>query len=57
MVVLSTKVEIAEQDGGLRASDQKNDKYQEQEAKHVVHLMRPNAIEDEEKLDEDAAKG
>lgn len=57
VVVLCTKVEIAEQDSGLRAGDQENNKYQEQKSKHVVHLMRPNAVEDEKKLDKDAAKG
>lgn len=57
VIVLGTEVEIAEQDSGLRASDEENDKYQEQKSKHVVHLMRPNAVEDEKKLNENAAKG
>lgn len=75
-------MEVAEQNGGLGARDEQNDKHQEQEAKHVVHLVGPNkcnifdaafpffkrgedsccaclpnAVEDEEELDEDAAKG
>lgn len=80
-------MEIAEQDSGLRAGDEQNDKHQKEEAKHVIHLMRPiekhntirtktspnniifkhvtsikavslpYAVEDEEELDEDAAKG
>lgn len=57
MVVLSTKVEVAQQNCCLRAGDEQNDENQEQESKHVVHLMRPNAVENEEKLNEDAAKG
>jgi len=57
VIVLRTKMEIAEQNGGFRAGDYKNYKDKEKETKHVVHLMGPNGIEDEEQLDEDAAKG
>lgn len=42
MVVLSTEVEIAEKDGGLRAGDDQNDEDEEEEAKHVVHLVGPD---------------
>lgn len=38
---LSTQVEVTEQDRGLRASDHQDDKNEEEEAEHVVHLMRP----------------
>lgn len=38
---LSTQVEVAEQDCGLGASDEKNNKNQKQEPEHVVHLMWP----------------
>lgn len=38
---LSTKVEVAQQNCCLRAGDEQNDENQEQESKHVVHLMRP----------------
>lgn len=41
MIYLSAEVEVAEQNGGLRAGDEKNDENQKQEPKHVVHLMRP----------------
>jgi len=34
-------VEVAEQDGGLRAGDDQDDEDEEKEAKHVVHLMGP----------------
>lgn len=34
-------MEVAEQDSGLRASDDQNNEDKEQEAKHVVHLMGP----------------
>lgn len=34
-------MKIAEQDSGLRARDEQNDKHQKEEAKHVIHLMRP----------------
>jgi hypothetical protein len=43
-----TKVEIAEENGGLRAGDYQNDENQKQESKHVVHLIGPNGIENEE---------
>lgn len=38
---LSAEVEVAEQNRGLGAGDEKNDENQEEEPKHVVHLMRP----------------
>lgn len=34
-------MEVAEQDGGLRAGDDQDDEDEEKEAKHVVHLMGP----------------
>lgn len=34
-------MEVAEEDGGLRAGDEQDDEDQEEEAKHIVHLMRP----------------
>ena len=36
-----TQMEIAEEDGCLWAGDDQNAEYQEEEAKHVVHLMGP----------------
>lgn len=50
-------MEVTEQHSGLRARHHQDEEYQEQEAKHVVSLRRPNGVEDEEELDEDAAKG
>lgn len=38
VVVLSTKVEVAQQDRRLRTCDHQDYKYKEQETKHVVHL-------------------
>ena len=40
-VVLSTKVEIAEQNGGLGTHDQQHNKGQQEKPKHVVHLSPP----------------
>lgn len=40
-VYLSTQVEVTEQDGGLRAGDYQDNEDEEEEAKHVVHLVRP----------------
>lgn len=54
MIILGTQVEIAEQDGRLRAGDDEDQEHQEQKAEHVVHLVRPQRVQDEEKLDEDA---
>lgn len=34
-------MEVAEQDGGLRAGDDQDDEDEEKETKHVVHLMGP----------------
>lgn len=38
---LSTQVEVAQEDGGLRAGDDQDDEDQEEKSKHIVHLMRP----------------
>lgn len=34
-------MEVAEQNSGLRAGNEQDDEDQEEEAKHVIHLMRP----------------
>ena len=40
-VVLSTEMEVAEEDRGLGTHHQKNNERQHDETKHVVHLTRP----------------
>lgn len=50
-------MEVAEEDGGLRAGDHQDEEHQEQEAEHVVGLGGPDGVQDEEELDEDAAEG
>ncbi len=50
-------MEVAEQDGGLGAGDDEDDEDEEEEPVHVVDLRRPDGVEDEEELDEDAAEG
>lgn len=35
-------MEVTEQYGGLRTRDNQNNENQKQEAKHVIHLVRPN---------------
>lgn len=37
-------MKVAQQDGGFWTSDDKNDKHQKQETKHVVGLVRPKNI-------------
>ena len=57
VVVLGAELEIAEDDGDLRAGDDEDDKHKAQEAKEVVELVQPHAGQDEEELNEDRAKG
>ena len=54
---LRTKVEVAEEDGGLGAGDDQDDEDEEEEAVHVVDLAAPDAVQHEEELDEDATEG
>lgn len=49
-------MEIAQQNGCLRAGNYQYEKHQEEESKHIVHLIRPQRTQNEEQLDEDAAK-
>lgn len=44
VVVLSTQMEVTEQDGGLRAGDDEDNEDEEQEAKHIVHLVGPDRV-------------
>ena len=57
MIILCTKMEIAEQYSRLGASNHQNKEHEEQESKHVVHLAGPQRVQDEKQLDEDASKG
>ena len=50
-------MEVAEQDGGLGAGDAEDHEHKEEEAEHVVGLGGPDGVQDEEQLDENAAKG
>ena len=50
-------MEIAEQDGSLRASDDEDDEDQEKESIHVVDVRWPDGAQDEKKLNEDATEG
>ncbi len=50
-------MEVAQEDGGLGAGDDQNEVDHAEKAEHVVELMRPQAVEDEEELNEDAAEG
>ena len=50
-------MEVTEQDGGLTAGDDENDEHEEKEPVHVIDLTGPDAVQHEEELDEDAAKG
>lgn len=50
-------MEIAQKDSCLRARDHQNDKHQKQKAEHVVHLARPDRVQDEEQLNENTAEG
>ena len=54
---LRTEVEVAEEDRRLRARDDQDDEDEEKETVHVVDLAAPDAVQYEEELDEDAAKG
>lgn len=56
VVILRTKVEIAQENSGLTAGDDQDDEHQEQEAKHVVGLVGPNTVQNEEKLNKNTSK-
>ena len=50
-------MEVAKENCGLGAGDDQDDEHEEEEAVHVVDLAAPDAVQHEEELDEDAAKG
>lgn len=49
-------MEIAQQNCCLGAGYDQYEKHQEEESKHVVHLIGPQRAQNEEQLDEDAAE-
>jgi len=57
VVILGTKVEVAEEDGGLGAGDDQDHKHEEEKSVHVVDLTGPDTVENKKQLDENAAEG
>lgn len=55
VVVLSTKLEVAEDHGDVGARHDKDDEHQHQETEHVVVVAHPQRLEDEEHFDEHRA--
>jgi len=49
-------MEVAEENGGLRASNDQDHEHNEEKAVHVIDLAAPDTVEHEEELDEDTAK-
>ena len=56
VIILGAKMKVGQENGRLRTRHDQNDKDEEEEAEHVIGLMRPDAVQDEEELDEDAAE-
>ena len=50
-VVLSAKLEVAEENGKLSAGNSQDDHHEEADAEDVVELLHPNGTQDEEELD------
>jgi hypothetical protein len=48
-------MEIAEKNCRFRARDDEDKKNEEQKAEHVIHLIRPQRVENEEQLNENTA--
>lgn len=48
-------MKVAQKYRRFRASDNQYQEHEEQESKHVVHLVGPQRVQNEEQLDEDAA--
>ena len=57
VVVLGAEMKVGEEDGGLGTSDDENDEDEKEKAEHVVGLVGPDTIENEEELNEDATEG
>jgi hypothetical protein len=56
MVIFGAQMEITQQNRRFRTSYYQNNENQEQKSEHVVSLMSPNAVQDEEKLDKYATE-
>ena len=41
MIILGTKVEVAEEDGSFSTCDYQDEEHDEEEPKHVVNLVSP----------------
>lgn len=50
-------MEVTHQNGNLRACDDQNRENERQEPKDVVDAVEPDAVHDEEQLDEDCTEG
>ena len=57
MVVLTTKLEVAQHNGDFCARDEQDDEHKAQEAEEVVELVEPHGGEDEEQFNEDCSEG
>ena len=55
-IIFGAELEVAHDDGDFRTRDDENDEDERQEAKYVVELLKPDASEDEEQLDEHRPK-
>ena len=56
MVVFVAQLEIVEQQGDFRTSDDQNTKYQEKESENVVVIVHPYRSQDEIELDKASSK-
>ena len=57
MVVLPTKLKVAEEDGNLGAGNNEDDEHQQKESEDVVVLIHPDRTENEIQLNEAGAEG
>ena len=56
IVVFGGEMKVTKQNRRLGARDDQNERDEQQKAEHVVNLVRPDRIQNEKELDEDAAK-
>jgi len=45
VVILGTKMEVAQEDSRLRAGNDQDDEDQKEKAKHIVSLIGPNTVQ------------